>query len=44
MIKIRLERKLLYVFAVFMFSYIRDIIVELIDGYYNFKNLLFILF
>ena len=41
MIKIRLERKLLYVFAVFMFSYIRDIIVELIDGYYNFKNLLF---
>ena len=38
MIKIRLERKLLYVFAFFMFSYIRDIISLLIFIFFKLKQ------
>ena len=36
MIKIRLERKLLYVFAVFVISYIRKGVVFLIDVIFGF--------
>ena len=38
MIKIRLERKLLYVFAVFIFSFFRKIIDILIINFYKFEN------